>query len=129
MQQQNAWCYFDNAPRNICDDPIVADACFRGASLRILSRDAATATVEYKGHADNVPTAGIHERRPPLYTWGDSICIVSRNAQAKVVDVCWHYKEKCFFYYLETPDGTPIKKRYFEHELQKVSEHGLRASQ
>lgn len=120
MKQHNAWCYFDNAPENLCNNPIVADACFRGATLRILSRTETRATVDYKGNIDAVPTDCMLDRQAPAYTWGENVSITAHGTRATVVDICWHYTKKCFFYYLDALDGTPIKQRYFENELQKA---------
>lgn len=114
------WGWFNNAPENICSNKLVADACFRGASLKVLSYDGDVAEVEYKGESDTVPSKNLLEREVPKFSWGDAVTITSKSMDARVVDVCWHFKEKCFYYYLEDLDGKPIKKRYFEDELQGV---------
>lgn len=120
MSAQVKWGWFDNAPENICGNKLVADACFRGASLKVLSDDGDTAKVEYKGEVDTVPSKELLERRAPRFAWGDGVVVASQSLSASVVDVCWHFKEKRFYYYLEGLDGKPIKKRYFEDELRAV---------
>ena len=112
------WGWFNNAPENICSNKLVADACFRGASLKVLSDDGETATVEYKGEVGVVPSKNLLERETPGFSWGDLVTILPKSMDARVVDVCWHFKEGRFYYYLEGLDGKPIKKRYFEDELQ-----------
>ncbi len=114
------WGWFNNAPVDICGNKLVADACFRGASLKVLSDDGETASVEYKGEVDTVPSKTLLERETPKFSWGDTVVIIPKSMGARVVDVCWHFKEKRFYYYLEELDGKPIKKRYFEDDLQAV---------
>lgn len=119
MQSQKNWGWFPHAPKDLCDNETVADACFRGASVRVLSNDGTIAKIEYKGSVDSVPAEGMLDREAPAYSWGDAVLISSCGKTARVVDVCWHYKQQRY-YYLEDPTGRPIKKRYFEDELEAV---------
>ena len=86
MDFQTKWGWFNNAPENICKNEIVADACFRGASLKVLSNDGNTAQVEYKGSIDTVPSKDLLEREAPGFSWGESVTVISKSTKARVVD-------------------------------------------
>lgn len=120
MRKQEKWGWFPHAPEGLCANEVVADACFRGASLRVLSDDGVTAKVEYKGSVDTVPMDGLLDREAPAYSWGNEVLIPSKGQTARIVDVCWHYKQERYYYYLEDLSGRPIKRRYFEDELKAV---------
>lgn len=122
MQPAEHWGWFSNSPVDLCEDETVANACRRGATVRILSNDGTTALVEYKGNTDVVPSRDLLDRPAPEFAWGDAVVISSKGAEARVADVCWHYNERHYYYYLEGTDGKPIKRRYFGDELRRASE-------
>ena len=118
MRAESRWGWFADYPAGTCGGGTVADACRRGATVRILSNDGMTALVEYKGSTDIVPSRDLLERPTPEFTWGDAVTIPSKGTEAHITDVCWHYNERRYFYYLEGADGKPIKRRYFGDELR-----------
>lgn len=120
MNNCETWGWFQNDPVDICKNKIVADACWRGATIKVLSNNGVTAEVEYKGEKDAVPAAKLMRREAPEFSWGDKVIIVPKNMAAFVTDVCWHYKEKRYYYYLEDADGKAVKKRYFGDDLQRA---------
>lgn len=95
----------------------------KGCSLRSIGVGSATAPwtyakVEYKGSTDIVPSRDLLERPTPEFAWGDGVTIPLKGIEARATDVCWHYNERRYFYYLESTDGKPIKRRYFGDELR-----------
>jgi len=95
----------------------VSDACRRGATIKVLSNDGTHALVEYRGERDLVPVANLLERPAPEFSWGDEVTIVSKGKRARITDVCWHFNEQRYYYYLEDSQGKAIKRRYFGDEL------------
>ncbi len=120
MSSQQSWGWFKNDPINICENTVVSDACQRGATIKVLSKDGGEALVEYKGERDFVPSANLLDRPAPEYEWGDEVVITAKGIAARVVDVCWHFNEQRYYYYLEDAQGGAIKKRYFGNELTRV---------
>ncbi len=120
MPAQEKWGWFKNDPVDICSNDLIADACRRGATIKVVSNDGQQALVEYRGQRDFVPSSGLLERPAPEFEWGDEVCITAKGAKALVVDVCWHFKEERYYFYLADADGKPVKKRYFGDELQAV---------
>lgn len=115
---EERWGWFSDCPVDLCKNETVADACRRGATVRILSSDGMTALVEYKGNTDIVPSRDLLGRPAPEFAWGDEVAIPSKGTEARITDVCWHYNEQRYYYYLEGTDGKPIKRRYFGDELR-----------
>lgn len=118
MQPAEHWGWFSNSPVDLCKDETVADACRRGATVRILSNDGTAALVEYKGSTGIVPSRDLLERPAPEFVWGGAVTVPLKGIEARVTDVCWHYSERRYYYYLEDTDGKPIKRRYFGDELR-----------
>lgn len=118
MQREERWGWFSDYPVGTCENDIVADACRRGATIRVLSDDGVTALVEYKGRTGSVTSQGLLEKPTPELAWGDFVIIKKKGTVARVTDVCWHFNQQRYFYYLEDLSGKPIKKRYFEDELR-----------
>lgn len=50
----------------------------------------------------------------------DEVVITAKGIAARVVDVCWHFNEQRYYYYLEDAQGRTIKKRYFGDELVRA---------
>lgn len=117
MAMLNSWGWFKNDPVDICENKVVSDACHRGAPIKVLSNDGMCAEVEYRGERDFVPSASLIERPAPEFAWGDEVTIVSKEAKARVTDVCWHFNEQRYYFYLEDAQGKAIKRRYFGDEL------------
>ena len=117
MPTQDTWGWFKNDPIDICENEVVSDACHRGATIKVLSNDGARALVEYRGERDFVPSVDLLERPAPEFTWGDEVTIVSKGKRARITDVCWHFNEQRYYYYLEDAQGKAIRKRYFGDEL------------
>ena len=120
MLTQHSWGWFKESPVDICKNEIVSDACFRGASVKVLSNDGETALIEYKGETDRVPSADLLDRPAPEFEWEDEVFIASKGTAARVVDVCWHFNEQKYYYYLEDARGKAIKKRYFGDALVRA---------
>jgi len=120
MPTQHNWGWFKNDPVNICKNEIVSDACHRGAAIKVISNDGKSAFVEYKGETDCVPSADLLDRQAPEFEWGDEVVIVERGLEARVMEVCWHFNEQRYYYYLEDGQGKAIKKRYFADELARA---------
>ena len=120
MSAQQSWGWFKNDPINICENAVVSDACQRGATIKVVSNDGRKALVEYKGERDFVPSADLLERPAPEYEWNDKVFVISKGIDACVVDVCWHFNEQRYYYYLEDAQGKELKKRYFGDELARV---------
>lgn len=75
---------------------------------------------EYKGERDFVPLASLLDRFAPEYEWNDKAFAIPKGIDACVVDVCWHFNERRYCYYLEDAQGKDLKKRYFGDELERV---------
>ena len=120
MSAQEKWGWFNNDPNNICTNTVLADACHRGATIKIISNDGQYALVEYRGQKDFVPSKELLERPAPEFEWGDEVIITAKDAKAFITDVCWHFKEERYYFYLVDADGKTVKKRYFGDELKAV---------
>lgn len=120
MLAQHSWGWFKDDPVDICGNEIVSDACRRGASVKVVLNDGENALIEYKGETDFVPSADLLDRPAPEFEWEDEVVIAAKGIAARVVDVCWHFNEQRYYYYLEDVQGRAIKKRYFGDELVKA---------
>lgn len=120
MSDQQRWGWFSNDPIDICANALVSDACHRGATVKIVSNDGQSALVEYRGQRDVVPSEGLLERPAPEFEWGDEVRVVEKEEKAFITDVCWHFKEECYYFYLADANEKPIKKRYFGDELEAM---------
>lgn len=121
MRVESRWGWFADYPAGTCGDGGVADACRRGATVRILSNDGTTALVEYKGSTGIVSSRDLLGRPAPEFAWGGAVTVPSKGTEARVTDVCWYYSERRYYYHLEDTDGRPIKRRYFGDELRRAS--------
>ena len=62
-------------------------------------------------------------RRPmPDYTWDQPVFVPSKGVRATIKSICWHYKDKRYFYHVVGEGGKKLKKRYYAEDLDAIDE-------
>lgn len=118
MDNEQAWGFFPDFDREgASGDETAIDACLRGATFRIDAEHNGKLEITYKNAQATVSSKGLWRRPTPPFSWGESVYIISKNIPAEVDDICWHFNNKRYFFYL-THNGKPMKKRYYTEDLE-----------
>lgn len=118
MSNEQHWGFFPRFNQDgATGDEVAIDACERGATIRIDSENDGKLDISYKSARAAVPADGLWSRPEPPFSWGDKVYVPSKDMHAAIEDICWHFKEERYFFYL-TCDGKPVKKRYFADDLE-----------
>ena len=120
-ENENSWGWV-NCEDTRCENPAILDICMRGATIKVLSRGAEVARVDYKGEVGEIPASMVIYRPAPEFEWGDEVLVPPKGLRAVVADICWRSSDSTYFYYLDDLDGKPIKKRYNECDLAPCRE-------
>lgn len=64
--------------------------------------------------------AGYWRRPTPDFVYGQKVFVPSKGVKAFVRSICWHHKEKCYFYHVVGEDGKKLKKRYYADDLEAI---------
>lgn len=118
MSNEQHWGFFPRFNRDgAAGDEAAIDACERGATFRIDSERDGALEVDFKGSHAIVPSDGLWRRPTPPFAWGEPVYVASKDMHAQIEDICWHFNEERYYFYL-TCEGKPVKKRYYADELE-----------
>lgn len=62
---------------------------------------------------------GFRERPIPEFEWGETVVLRKNGELGKIREICWHRKEKRYYYLLFDVSGKKMKTRRFADELEK----------
>lgn len=118
MSNVQKWGFFpDFDAATAKGDKEAIEACERGATFRIDTETADALEITFKGSRATVPKAGLWYRPAPPFSWGDHVYVSSKDMHAEIDDICWHFKDKYYYFYLIC-DGKSLKKRYLVQDLE-----------
>ncbi len=91
-----------------------------GYCLNCLKSENGVLTLKYKDYEFQALEEGFDKWSEPEFRWGDCVFIKSKDKNAHVDAICWHRKDKKYFYMLLDENNKKIKKRYYADELEKL---------
>lgn len=119
MDTEKNWGFFPDFDSTLATgDTAAIDACEQGATVRIDAETASVVEIAFKNFHAIVPKAGLRHRVAPAFSWGDHVYIASKGIHAVIDDICWHFRDEYYYYYL-VHEGKLLKKRYFAQDLEK----------
>lgn len=74
--------------------------------------------LRYRGETFLANPTGYWQRPTPDYVWDQPVFVPSKGVHATIKSICWHYKDKCYFYHVIGENGKKLKKRYYADDLE-----------
>lgn len=118
MTSEQYWGFFPRFKQtDASGDEVALDACTRGATVQVNGEHNGKLDIGYKGACASVSADGLWRRPNPAFSWGDFVYVPTKEMHAVIDDICWHFNEERYYFYL-TCNGKPVKKRYYEEDLE-----------
>ncbi len=62
---------------------------------------------------------GFEELPTPEFEWDEMVTLRKNGEAGKIREICWHRREKRYYYLLSSLSNKKIKTRYFANDLEK----------
>lgn len=91
-----------------------------GVTMRCVDEQDGFLVLDDRGTKYLANPAGYWRRPTPDFVYGQRVFVPSKDAEATIHTICWHYKEERYFYYVVGEDGKKLKKRYHAEDLEAI---------